>query len=141
MLTKNQSCVIDDHRIHFKRGWLNKEDKLIPLDRVQDVNVKQGLLSRILGVYHLDIQTAGAGGAGAEATLIAVKDFEATRRIIISKRDALVHGGVGGGGVDTTIRNVPSSTNQMQIDITALKDSVLRIEQILKSEIGKRGTA
>ncbi|KAJ3323051.1 hypothetical protein HDV06_002497 [Boothiomyces sp. JEL0866] len=96
----SQDCTIDDNRIHFKTGWFNKEDKLIPLDRIQDVNIIQGYVHRLFGVSQLDIQTAGNSGQaqnGAEARLIAPLDPEQVRKEIMDRRDRVVLGSTSSG--------------------------------------------
>ncbi|KAI8895272.1 bacterial PH domain-containing protein [Globomyces pollinis-pini] len=137
---KNQECTVDDKRIHYKSGWLNKEDKYIPLDRVQDLNIRRGWLARIIGVASIDIQTAGAGGAEgrAEATLIAPTDPDAVRDLIVRKRDQLVlgiHPAVKGGGIDSVSQ--PTSNPIMATDINEIKSTLLRMEQLMQDKSSK----
>jgi hypothetical protein len=56
-----QSCKIDSHRINYKSGWINKEDKLIPLDRIQDVNIVGDFVMRCFNLQVIRIETAGSG--------------------------------------------------------------------------------
>ncbi|KAJ3253026.1 hypothetical protein HK103_001036, partial [Boothiomyces macroporosus] len=117
---ESQDCTVDEKRIHFKVGWFNKEDKLIPLDRIQDVNIIQGFTHRMFGVSQIDIQTAGNSGqnsTGAEASLIAPIDPHVVRREIMERRDKLVLGGAL-SGVDfvqtTTSQPLPLSMDIVQ---------------------------
>lgn len=41
-------------------GIFNKTKTAIPLQKIQQVNIKQSLLQRIIGVYSLDVDTAGS---------------------------------------------------------------------------------
>ncbi|KAJ3323055.1 hypothetical protein HDV06_002501 [Boothiomyces sp. JEL0866] len=133
---ESQDCTVEEHRIHFKNGWFNKEDKLIPLDRIQDVNIGRNFIQRIFGVAQIDIQTAGNSGAnqtGAEASLIAPLDPEGVRREIMSRRDHLVLGhGVVGGGVDS-LKPVTSQPAALTMDIVnelkKIKNLVKNIEE------------
>ncbi|KAJ2993124.1 hypothetical protein HDV02_002634 [Globomyces sp. JEL0801] len=134
---KNQICSVDDKRIHYKSGWINKEDKYIPLDRVQDINIQRGLFARMMGVANIAIQTAGAGnGEGrAEATLIAPTNPDLVRDLIVMKRDQLVLGGNGmlsGGGIDSMVQ--PKSNPIMATDLNEIKNAVLRMEQLMQDK-------
>jgi len=57
---KHFSFQIKDNEFIVKRGYLNKEYKSIPLERIQTVNIKQNFIQQIIGVVQLDIDTAGS---------------------------------------------------------------------------------
>ncbi|KAJ3332732.1 hypothetical protein HDU76_013279 [Blyttiomyces sp. JEL0837] len=142
---RSQSCTIDDKRIHYKVGFINKVDKLIPLDRIQDINIDEGCCARCFHVANLEIQTAGAGGgeeAGAEAKLIAPMGVADVRKIIIERRDKLVFGSGGGGGGAAGFVHVketqPGMSPVMAADIHALKESVARIEKYVEVAVHKK---
>jgi hypothetical protein len=147
---ENQSCTIDDKRISYKAGWISKVDRSIPLDRVQDINIRKDCCMRMFGVSQIDIQTAGAGGVpgAAEVSLLAPRNAEALRERIMEKRDAVVLKGIHSmGGVDwapkpsgytgPVVRGVPTTatTVSMESDIRELKDAVLRIERAIDGGI------
>jgi membrane protein YdbS with pleckstrin-like domain len=94
-----QKCEITDRSVIYESGWLNHSHKTIPLDRIQDVNVRQDCIQACFGIKSLEIQTAGAGGGiEPEATLVAPVDAMMVRDAIMDRRDALVLGrwpGVG----------------------------------------------
>jgi uncharacterized membrane protein YdbT with pleckstrin-like domain len=50
---KNEEFVINE-------GILNKTKTIIQLSKIQQVNINQSLLQRIIGVYELDVDTAGS---------------------------------------------------------------------------------
>jgi uncharacterized membrane protein YdbT with pleckstrin-like domain len=50
---KNEEFVINE-------GVLNKTKTIIQLSKIQQVNINQSLLQRIIGVYELDVDTAGS---------------------------------------------------------------------------------
>jgi uncharacterized membrane protein YdbT with pleckstrin-like domain len=50
---KNEEFVIGE-------GILNKTKTIIQLNKIQQVNINQSLLQRIIGVYELDVDTAGS---------------------------------------------------------------------------------
>lgn len=54
----NFSFIIKDNDITVKSGILVKRSKLIPFDRVQNVELKSGLLMRSLGLTKVNIWTS-----------------------------------------------------------------------------------
>jgi len=65
-------------------GVLFLQRKSIPLERITDVALVQGLLLRHFGIWRMRIQTAGS--AQCEAVLIGVRDPEGVRETILSRR-------------------------------------------------------
>jgi putative membrane protein len=95
--------VVGDHLI-ITEGWLVKKRRSIPLARVQGVDIRADLISRILGLANVVVQTAGGGGGEAEATIgsIPLSAAETLRAQLISGRAreaataAAVDGAAGG---------------------------------------------
>lgn len=79
--------VVGDHLI-INEGWLVKKRRSIPLGRVQGVDIRADLISRILGLANVVVQTAGGGGGEAEATIgsIPLSAAEQLRAQLISGR-------------------------------------------------------
>jgi uncharacterized membrane protein YdbT with pleckstrin-like domain len=57
------SLTVTDHRVVLESGILNRESKVIPLDRVQDVSTRQSLSGRLFGYGTVEIDAAGPTGA------------------------------------------------------------------------------
>jgi len=55
--------TLSDQRITIQTGVLSRQEKIIPIDRVQDCTTKQSLIGRILGYGRVEIDAAGAQGA------------------------------------------------------------------------------
>ena len=68
---------IEDNELITRQGLINRQERNIPLNRVQDIRIDQGLLHRLLNVVDVNVETAG--GAGAEATLSVLSLPEAER--------------------------------------------------------------
>lgn len=62
----------------LNEGIIRRKQRVVPLERIQQVNVDRKLRHRIFGVARLKVQTA-SGGSGAELDLDAVADAEAER--------------------------------------------------------------
>src|SRR3954452_20681584 len=56
--------AVDERAIHHHTGVIRQEDTDVPLTRVEALDVQQGLLQRLLGVYAVHVQTGGGGGGG-----------------------------------------------------------------------------
>jgi uncharacterized membrane protein YdbT with pleckstrin-like domain len=58
----NFTFYLDDQNEEFviNEGVLNKSKTIIQLDKIQQVNINQSLLQRIVSVYELDVDTAGS---------------------------------------------------------------------------------
>lgn len=80
--------VQSEHLI-VRSGVLSRQEREIPLRRIQNVDVRRSVLQRALGLATVRVETAG--GSSTEATLDAVAVSEATRL-----RDELGRGGRDG---------------------------------------------
>lgn len=71
----------------IESGVFQRQRRVIPFDRVQDIDIEQGLLARLFGTVTVRIETGGAGRD--EGRLEAVSRIEAQRlRDIIRSRGA-----------------------------------------------------
>jgi uncharacterized membrane protein YdbT with pleckstrin-like domain len=50
----------DNEEFVINEGILNKTKTIIQLNKIQQVNINQSLIQRIIGVYELDVDTAGS---------------------------------------------------------------------------------
>ncbi|HYE57124.1 MAG TPA: PH domain-containing protein [Rhodothermales bacterium] len=68
---------VTDTAVEVESGVLGRQHRVIPLDRIQTVEVEQPLLARLMGTARVLLLTGS--GAGAEATLSYVSLEEAAR--------------------------------------------------------------
>ena len=86
-------CILFERSLVVKRGVVFKVEKTIPLDKIQDLTVKEGPLLRKFGLRSLSIETAGQSAEGvAEASLTGIVDPRAFRGRVLQQRDRLVGG-------------------------------------------------
>ncbi|UUX98844.1 PH domain-containing protein [Sphingomonas sp. J315] len=69
--------AVTDSELVVERGLLNRTRRSIPLERIQDVGIEQGPLSRIFGLAEVRVETGG--GDKDEAVLDSVSLSEAAR--------------------------------------------------------------
>ncbi len=82
------SYQIGAEEMRISSGVLNRNTRSIPYERIQDVNVEQKLLARLLGLAAVKLET-GSAGNGNDGELNAVSLAEAERlRDVIRRRKA-----------------------------------------------------
>jgi putative membrane protein len=86
------SYRLDPEELRIASGILNRNVRSIPYERIQDVNLEQGLLARMLGMARIRLET-GSSGSGDEGVLDSVDLAEAARlRDVIRLRKAVQAG-------------------------------------------------
>ena len=55
--------TLTDQRIAIQAGVFSRQEKIIPIDRVQDCTTRQSLIGRMLGYGRVEVDAAGAQGA------------------------------------------------------------------------------
>ena len=76
--------------LHIDEGVFTYKRKAIPLDRVTDIRLVQGILMRWLGIWRIDVQTASVGQTGAEGILWAVEAPKEVRSKLLEARQRAV---------------------------------------------------
>ncbi len=56
--------ALRDHDIVYRSGYINNKIVTVPFNRIQHTEIRQGLISRILGLSKLKIFTAGGHNSG-----------------------------------------------------------------------------
>ncbi|GAA5219464.1 PH domain-containing protein [Membranihabitans marinus] len=51
--------ALSPENLRIEQGWLRKEKKMIPIDKIQSVQIEQNLLYRYLNIYMVKIDTIG----------------------------------------------------------------------------------
>lgn len=81
--------VLEDDKIVVTKGVWWKTKSLVPYNRITNINIYQGPISRYFKLGKLSIQTAGfsgtssSGGKVAEAVIFGVRNFEEVKDIVI----------------------------------------------------------
>lgn len=70
---------IQDGHLVCTSGWLFKRDRRIPLDQIQNVNIRQGLLERLLKVVTLEVETAASSGAELKLQVVTEEAADTLR--------------------------------------------------------------
>lgn len=86
------SYRVGAHEIRIDSGVVSRTHRSIPFDRVQDVDISQGPLQRLLGLASVKFETGGGGAAGAEEGAlngILLPRAQALREHVRARRGAL----------------------------------------------------
>lgn len=98
---------IGEDSVYINRGILWKRDVVIPYERIQHTSVTRGPIDILLGLYILNIFTAGTGSVGArfggaasafaaEGSIPGLADPKPFQEAIMSKVHSLRGDGLGG---------------------------------------------
>ena len=71
-----------DHITH-QTGWIFRKDRRIPLVQIQNVNLRQNLLERLLGVATVDVETAMGRGRDLKLSVLKLGDAERLREELL----------------------------------------------------------
>jgi len=77
---------ITDDEVVWSRGVLFRKTSIVPYTKITNVDIAQGPIMRLFGIYGLHVQTAGysAQQAGkSEISIMGVKDHERLRTLIM----------------------------------------------------------
>ena len=126
-------CQLTERTLNIKKGVLFRTEKNIPLDKIQDVAMKEGPLLRYLGLASLSIETAGSSNPqGADAHLVGVVDAPAFRDAILDQRDEVVEGRGRKGAEAPAPATVAAAEPARDAALLGeIRDSLHRIEKLL----------
>ena len=95
--------TLTDQRIMIQTGVFSRQEKIIPIDRVQDCTTRQSLPGRILGYGRVEVDAAGAQGAEVLQYLPKPGDFRDQVFLLSEKRR--------GGGTPSAPATAPIPAN------------------------------
>ena len=124
-------CVLTERSLLVKRGILFRVEKTIPLDKIQDLTLKEGPLLRWFGLCSLQIETAGQSGqaGNSEGNLLGVVDVRGFRNAVLDQRDRIS----GTGTVSPAVARSPVGDGAVEGLLIEIRDSLKQIEKKLAS--------
>jgi membrane protein YdbS with pleckstrin-like domain len=79
---------LEESGLHVNQGVYFLKRKTIPYDKITDLVLSQGPLLRALGLWQINVETAGSNQQRSEAVLLGVKNPEEVKAKIIEAREA-----------------------------------------------------
>lgn len=140
------SCVLTARKLKIGKGLIFRTEKAIPLDKITDMQMKQGPLMRYLDLESMSVETAGNAGSsgGALVSLVGIKDSRDFREAVLTQRDKVV----GTRDLDDSPapiaasvepRLAHSTTPDTLAVLTEIRDTLGRIESRLEATSGSAG--
>ena len=82
------SCQLKERSIHLRSGAMNRVEKTIPLEKIQDLSLRTGPLLNAFGLASIQVETAGSSNPqGADMSLPGLVNAEAFRNAVLEQRE------------------------------------------------------
>lgn len=124
-------CRLTERSLVVGKGILFRREVTIPLDKIQDISLREGPLLQSLGLLRLRVETAGHSGSAtgkSEADLVGLIDARQVRDRILEQRDRVASS------------DIPSIEQEMPRHLLVeIRDSLLRIEAGIQSGARSEG--
>ena len=75
---------IDGDHVSHRTGWIFRKDRRIPLVQIQNVNLRQNVLERLLKVATVDVETAMGKGRDLKLSVLSIGDAEKFREELLA---------------------------------------------------------
>lgn len=124
-------CNLTDRHLRISRGVVFRQDKTIPLEKIQDLSLRHGPVLRALGISALRVETAGQSSAQgqSDAEFIGIIDVQEFQELVLAQRDRLE---------SRTLLEPPSSTLDEDLStkevLLEIRDTLKHIEKHLRHE-------
>ncbi len=73
---------VGERDLVIESGVLHRQRRVIPFDRVQDIDIEQGLIARLFGTAKVRIETGGAGKDEGDLDVVALAEAHRLRDVI-----------------------------------------------------------
>lgn len=73
---------IEDDEIVVHSGVLTRRKRNIPVDRIQNIEIQQSLLPRLMGMAQVRLDTAGSTSSEGQLEYVSLKEAHTIRRIV-----------------------------------------------------------
>lgn len=107
----NTEYVLTDHAVYHKRGILGTHVSRVELSRVQNTDLKKGIVGTQLGFGTVQVDTAGS--SGVELTIWKVDDPDSVRELLIQHRKRAGGDGLSGSN-DEAIRRALAEARELR---------------------------
>ncbi len=107
---------IEGDELIIQRGFLNKERKAIPLERIQNINIDQNVVQRFLSIVALEVETAGSKAKelaipGLERDVATALKNELNKRSRALKSDRAVDATTADSSLDPSLTDPDADPN------------------------------
>lgn len=75
---------VADGQIEFRKGWLFREHRQVPLERVQAIEISRPLLAQLTGLSQVIVQSAGGGDSQLKLAFLGSGRADEVRRELLT---------------------------------------------------------
>lgn len=88
-ILSHMSCTLTTRNLQIRKGWLNRVEKTVPLEKITDLAMYQGPIMRAMHLKGFRVETAGAGGSttGYLVSMVGIRDCDDFREAVLAQRD------------------------------------------------------
>jgi putative membrane protein len=83
------SYRVEGNELITEQGILERKHRSIPLERVQEIRIEQGVMHRLFDVVNARIETGGGEGPEASLSVLSRPEAEMLRRTVIERAAAI----------------------------------------------------
>lgn len=76
------SYRITPKQIVIQKGVLRRQNRSIPIERIQNIQIQQNLLARIVGIAKVTIETAGSSATEGSLEYVSLPDAHEIRQVV-----------------------------------------------------------
>lgn len=116
---------LSPENLRIEQGWLRKEKKMIPIDKIQSVQIEQNLLYRYLNIYMVKIDTIGEKEVEVEIGGV-LKQEALDIKSQVQQFKGSIHSEIETDDVDVE-EEVPYALNHQQVMRYAITENILWI--------------
>ncbi len=80
---------IEGNELITEQGILSRTQRHIPLDRIQEIRIDQGVIQQVFNVVEAKVETGGGEGSEASLSVLSRADAENLRRAVFDRARAL----------------------------------------------------
>jgi putative membrane protein len=82
-----RTWTLDGEVLRIEEGVLGRKLRVVPVDRIQQVDIRRRLVHRLLGVASLRVETGGGtGGSEVELDVLSLAQASALRETLLARR-------------------------------------------------------
>lgn len=92
---------VADGQLEFRKGWLFREHRQVPLERVQAIEISRPLIAQLTGLSQVIVQSAGGGDAQLKLAFLSASRADEVRRELLAlagRRDEASRSGLDEAG-------------------------------------------
>lgn len=120
------TCRLTNDTVEIGKGVLFRKELTIPLDRIQEISLREGPLQRYLGISSLRFETAGGGSPtqASDLDLPGILDARGFRTRVLAQRDRRFAGRSAEAAVEAVERPEENTLSLLR----EIRDSLRRME-------------